>query len=461
MLAHSLTTGMFHIWKLGKEGCRLLAKDFTHFVKTQNLKGSQLKKNAIYYGKEAIGRWTSYTSLKPASACVVAQKLFQLHKYKRISTPNPKRVDRNGIAKMAILLSIKDGNLFIRHRDTWTKQMQKGDAGMLVRGKKEYEWEELPSGHNNRRKEKPKPGSLGERILFKGDEQALYAKYASHIPADETIHEQGLLLQRLCMKNMVSVGVNFHISAAKIFMRKFRQTDRVQQTDRMPKKRKTTKKSAVIAAKVSGVKKPKTTDPIYVTKKKRSKLGRSFDQTVANAVMNGEHEEDAAARIIHELIDGRKEIVRAVAATPIGSSTVVEDIVESQVEMGREEFERGLEYVVGRANFSNKTYSDSVQPTVNRMQQAVIGDAGKDLACSVHKLTHHKKCRRKNNRARFFKPCDTGPEAHSCLVVKEKPYLEDFFKSCPTVTQVFKKTKTKVRWHQVYSLNHNTLHTAH
>ena len=139
--------------------------------------------------------------------------------------------------------------------------------------------------------------------------------------------------------------------------------------------------------------KPKTAG----TKKKRSKLGRAFDQTVANAVKNGEHEEDAAARVIHELIDGRKEIVRAVAATPIGNTTVVEEIVESQVEMGREEFEKGLEYVVGRASFANKTYSDSIQPTINKMQEAVIGDAGKDLACGVHKLKHHKKCRRKNN----------------------------------------------------------------
>lgn len=60
-----------------------------------------------------------------------------------------------------------------------------------------------------------------------------------------------------------------------------------------------------------------------------------------------------------------------------------------------------------------------------------------------------KKSRRKDNRARFFTPCDTDEDAPSCLVVEEVPYLEDAFQKNPQVEQVFKKTKAKFRWHQV------------
>ena len=142
---------MFHIGKLGKAGCRLLVEDFIHFVKTNSLKGTRVKQNTKMYGEGAIKRWSTYTSLTPARAREVAQKFDNLHKYKRINTPNTKNPGRNGITKMTILLCIKDDNFVIRDRDTWTKQMQKGNAGMLVRGKKEYEWEELPPGHTSQR----------------------------------------------------------------------------------------------------------------------------------------------------------------------------------------------------------------------------------------------------------------------------------------------------------------------
>ena len=81
--------------------------------------------------------------------------------------------------------------------------------------------------------------------------------------------------------------------------------------------------------------------------------------------------------------------------------------------------------------------------------QAVIGPAGSDLACSLKKLEGHKKNRRKHNRARFFQPCDTDPEAPSCLRVDERPYLEDVFQKNPQVVKVIENTKTKLRWHQV------------
>ena len=111
-------------------------------------------------------------------------------------------------------------------------------------------------------------------------------------------------------------------------------------------------------------KKRKITKP-----KQRDELGTLFDRNVTVAVAQGEHEEDAIARIILQLIDGKKDVVRILAATQIGSSNVVEDIMASQVQLGRPEFERGLEFIVGRGTFSHKTYSDVVQPTVNKMLQ--------------------------------------------------------------------------------------------
>lgn len=103
--------------------------------------------------------------------------------------------------------------------------------------------------------------------------------------------------------------------------------------------------------------------------KPRSQIGQVFDRAVTAAVRKGEHRDDASARIINDLIDGDKDVARAVATTPIGGTTVVEDIVASRVETGRDEFERGLDYLVDRGTFSQKTYSDSVQPTVNKMTE--------------------------------------------------------------------------------------------
>ena len=115
--------------------------------------------------------------VNPASARVNAQKLLSLHKYKRINTPSVRQPGKSGVAKLSILLTIESNTLVVRNHKEWTKSMQETNAGMLFRGKKEYEWEELPTRRNNQRKEKAKPDSLGERIVFKGDEQKLYSKF--------------------------------------------------------------------------------------------------------------------------------------------------------------------------------------------------------------------------------------------------------------------------------------------
>lgn len=214
---------MFHVWKLGKNGCRLLVNDFHHFVETNNLPASKIKQNATRYAKQSIERWNNFTKLNAAKARETAQKLNNLHKFQRVLTPNASQPGRSGVAKMAILLSLCDNELVVRHREHWTKTMQSNNAGMFVRKKKEYEWEELPAGKNNRRKKKAQAGSLGERILFKGEEKPLYGKFVCKIPDDGNHKEQALLLQRMCMKNIPAVGQNFHVYSAEKFLLEYRR----------------------------------------------------------------------------------------------------------------------------------------------------------------------------------------------------------------------------------------------
>ena len=215
---------MFHVWKLGKRGCQLLVNDFNNFVDENNLSSSQIKENATLYAKESVQRWKNFVKLKTAKVREIAQELNSLHTYDRILTPNTNRPWRSGVSKMAILLSMSEANeLVVRHREHWTKTLQNNNAGMFFRNKKEYDWEELPAGQNNRRKEKPKPGTLGERIVFKGEENSIYGKFVKTISNDGTIKEQAILLQRICMKNMPAVGQNFHKYAAEKFLLEIRK----------------------------------------------------------------------------------------------------------------------------------------------------------------------------------------------------------------------------------------------
>ena len=160
---------MNHVWRLGRRGCIALVKDFNHFRITQCSDiFYDFRKCATRYAAKVVERWNNYSKLKPASARENAQKL-QIVYGSQIGKINSVQPGRSGVAQMALLLSLKESTLSVRHRNCWTKPLQAKNAGMLPRGKKEYLWEELPAGNNNRRKEKAKPGSLNEIILFEGD----------------------------------------------------------------------------------------------------------------------------------------------------------------------------------------------------------------------------------------------------------------------------------------------------
>ena len=59
---------MNHIWRLGKEGCYALAKDFEHYVNGKCINPSDVRNYATKYASETIARWTNFKQLKPASA---------------------------------------------------------------------------------------------------------------------------------------------------------------------------------------------------------------------------------------------------------------------------------------------------------------------------------------------------------------------------------------------------------
>ena len=232
--------------------------------------------------------------------------------------------------------------------------------------------------------------------MFPGDEQPLYAKFAPQIKQGSTLEEQSVQLQQMCMKYAPSVGHKFNIYNARVFLSKYRRkngpithakskgakskrkissqnktgTQKKKRKCSPPKKRDALQRQfdKAVAEAVAKGEHPEE----YSPPKKRDALERQFDKAVAEAVAKGEHPEDASARLINKLIDGRKHIACAVAATPIDGTTVVEDMIESQVETGREQFESGLEYIVDRGTFSSKTYSDSVQPTLNKMMEVAI-----------------------------------------------------------------------------------------
>ena len=80
---------------------------------------------------------------------------------------------RSAVASLTQILDIVNGKLCVRHRKHWSVRLAQKNGGMLTRKKTEYEWNDLPLHKQNRRKPKIKPGSLGEQILFEGEEQAL------------------------------------------------------------------------------------------------------------------------------------------------------------------------------------------------------------------------------------------------------------------------------------------------
>ena len=159
---------MNHVWRLGKRGCIAFSKVFDHFRHNMCGGSSEIAKCASLYAAEAVERWKNFEALQPVSARENAQQLAYLY-VDKMTTINTTRPERSCVAQMAVILCLQGSTLVVRHRDYWTRKLQNKNAGMLSRGKKEYHWDELPAGNNNKRKEKPKPGALNERILFAGD----------------------------------------------------------------------------------------------------------------------------------------------------------------------------------------------------------------------------------------------------------------------------------------------------
>lgn len=158
---------MNHVWKLGRRGCINLVKDFNHFIQNECGNSSDIQSCASMYAKNAADRWKNYPKLNNANARETAQHLKSYYGNQISKVPGD-HLSRSSVAQLAMILSMKGSRLVVRHRDNWSQRMQKNNGGMLPRGKRAYLWEELPAGMNNTRKEKAKPGTLNEEILFEG-----------------------------------------------------------------------------------------------------------------------------------------------------------------------------------------------------------------------------------------------------------------------------------------------------
>lgn len=174
---------MFHVYKLGRDGCKALANDFDRFRET----GKPISKESVRYAGICEKRWSSFATMTPQSAVMDAKFLLELYQSGsepfpfvvhllfrvrmnvnlprlpgRINRINSNNLRRSAVASLAEVLCVKNNTLHVRNRDEWSVRLQLAHAGMLTKYKDEYEWEELPSGNNDRGREKPKPGSLND-----------------------------------------------------------------------------------------------------------------------------------------------------------------------------------------------------------------------------------------------------------------------------------------------------------
>ena len=84
---------------------------------------SKLKQNATEYVRQSVERWNNFEQLNTLNARLTAQKLKNLHSYKRIITPSTTQPGRCGVAKMIILLSLSESNeLVVRNRKHWSDE---------------------------------------------------------------------------------------------------------------------------------------------------------------------------------------------------------------------------------------------------------------------------------------------------------------------------------------------------
>ena len=73
---------MDHVWRLGKQGCHALAKDFEHFARNKCSNPADVRKCSTKYAATAVERWNAFAILKPARAKADAQKLLKLYEHK-------------------------------------------------------------------------------------------------------------------------------------------------------------------------------------------------------------------------------------------------------------------------------------------------------------------------------------------------------------------------------------------
>ena len=210
---------------------------------------------------------------------------------------------RSAVATLAQILDIVNDKLCVRHRKHWSVRLTQKNGDMFTRTKSEYDWNELPVHKQNRRKPKSKPGSLGEEILFAGEEQHVYnSLWMDGSKPTGTLRERAAKLQTQAMQYGPYVGAQFHSSAALAFIS---LKCKGQPRSKSKKGKQPVKRSSASVATVNS--KPATTSAPRKKKRMRSprreSLKQVFDHEVDVAVTTGAEKDNAQARLITDLLN--------------------------------------------------------------------------------------------------------------------------------------------------------------
>ena len=328
---------------------------------------------------------------------------------------------RSAVATLAQILDIVNDKLCVRHRKHWSVRLVQKNGDMFTRTKSEYDWNELPVHKQNRRKPKSKPGSLGEEILFAGEEQHVYnSLWMDGSKPTGTLRERAAKLQTQAMQYGPYVGTQFHLSAAHAFIS---LKCKGQPRSKSKKGKQPVKRSSASVATVNS--KPATTSAPRKKKRMRSprreSLKQVFDHEVDVAVTTGAEKDNAQARLITDLLSScDRDVTRMVAK----NMNILPEANTARVTCGTAGFQRGLSKLVTVTGVSKEKYNKIARPVVQEMTGCLVGDdVAEDLVCGQRKLDAIALEERKDNRVRFFTPCETPAEAPSCLVVDEVPYM--------------------------------------
>ena len=418
-------SAMFHVYRLGRDGCQALVEDFDRFRSDS----ASVEDELYRYATMCEERWSAFSEVEAQSPEAKDWKLLS-SAYKssmflvfflsrihisslilacpcltdKIYKTNPSYVKKSAVSTLAQILCVHAEKICVRDRENWATRLQLNDAKMLPKGKTEYHWEELNVHVEN--EPTPKPGTLNEEILFPGEEQAVYQKSLTVLQQQPnwgpmTLADKAKELQRSSMRAGPYVGKHFQLKSATHFLQSLTK-----------KKRKKRKPSPCPNA---------TEEP--PRRRNRDSFENMYIEKVEAKVQLGMPRQDAEAAVIRDLVhtsEHPRDVVRVVVANELNADgeTIIQEAAKARVECFTDDVQENLENITTRGAFSDDVYRKSVRPMMKKLATS-LNPAGAEPICSGHKLTSIRKERWSRSRARFFTPADTPRDAPSCLIVDE------------------------------------------